>query len=458
MPGSKIIISSKSKIPPKPKSGSKTSKKTISKSGSKTYQRKIISFERSFASHPRSANWSPENKISPSDVYRSSSAKYFFLCDVCDHTFETSLASISNAGQFCPYCANRKLCKKKSCEKCFQNSFSSHPRSNQWSPENKISAREVTKSNYKKYKFICDVCDHNFEARLSHVTNGSFCPYCANQKLCKKNSCEKCFEKSFAAHPKSNQWMSPENKCSAREVFISSNKKYKFICDICSHIYEAALNSLGNCSFCSNKKLCDNLKCEICEKKSFSSNKYSEFWSEENLLTPREVFKCSNEKFKFDCPNCEDVYESTLIHISNNSWCSCTKNKTERKLYDFLKMNCESKITRQKTFDWCRNKNEKYFWPFDFCIEDFNLILELDGPQHFIQVSNWQTPEFTQDRDNKKMIKANKNNYSVIRILQEDVLNDRNDWEKKLIKKIKKYDSPRNIFIGDIYKEHDFNV
>ena len=70
------------------------------------------------------------------------------------------------------------------------------------------------------------------------------------------------------------------------------------------------------------------------------------------------------------------------------------------------------------------DKNNRYM-PYDFVIEEYKVIIELDGIQHFKQVSNWDSPEETQLRDKYKMEKANANGYSVIRILQDDVYNDK---------------------------------
>lgn len=49
------------------------------------------------------------------------------------------------------------------------------------------------------------------------------------------------------------------------------------------------------------------------------------------------------------------------------------------------------------------------------------------------------------------MTQANLNGYSVIRILQEDIFYNKNNWEENLINVIKKYDIPNNIFLADIY-------
>ena len=78
-------------------------------------------------------------------------------------------------------------------------------------------------------------------------------------------------------------------------------------------------------------------------------------------------------------------------------------------------------------------------YSYDFFVTFQNgkqLIIELDGRQHFEQVSNWETPLHNQIRDKYKEIKARQHKLKVIRILQEDVWYDRNDWEAILTKKL----------------------
>jgi very-short-patch-repair endonuclease len=86
-------------------------------------------------------------------------------------------------------------------------------------------------------------------------------------------------------------------------------------------------------------------------------------------------------------------------------------------------------ITPQFKQEWCKNKK---CLPYDFCIPELNIIIELDGEQHFKQVSNWKSPEDTFAIDKYKEQCANDNHYSMIRLLQEDVWNDRYDWCKEL--------------------------
>ena len=85
--------------------------------------------------------------------------------------------------------------------------------------------------------------------------------------------------------------------------------------------------------------------------------------------------------------------------------------------------------------------------------------MEQDGPQHFIQVGNWQSHELTKTNDVYKMKCANENGYSIIRILQKDIWHDRYDWFDELIDNIDKIvleKKVRNIYMckKEEYKDY----
>ncbi|AVR53062.1 restriction endonuclease [Marseillevirus Shanghai 1] len=125
--------------------------------------------------------------------------------------------------------------------------------------------------------------------------------------------------------------------------------------------------------------------------------------------------------------------------VSQGHWCPLCKNKTEAILWSFLKAQFENPLHQFKS-SWCKNPETNNFLPFDFCIS--KTIIELDGRQHYEQVSNWKSPELIQKSDRYKEEQAIKNGYSVLRILQEDVWNDKTDWKKLLLEHIKDYETP----------------
>ena len=92
--------------------------------------------------------------------------------------------------------------------------------------------------------------------------------------------------------------------------------------------------------------------------------------------------------------------------------CPKCKYKTEKLLLEFL-ITKYSDVVHQ--FKICGNSS------FDFYIPSLRTIIELDGIQHFTQVSNWTGCEENLRRDVVKMKMAIETGYRVIRISQPDV-------------------------------------
>jgi hypothetical protein len=85
----------------------------------------------------------------------------------------------------------------------YEKSFASHEKSKYWSDKNELKPNEVFKSTHSKFWFDCVLCNHTFETALNNITklkHPTWCPYCANLKLCYNDNCNLCFEKSFASH------------------------------------------------------------------------------------------------------------------------------------------------------------------------------------------------------------------------------------------------------------------
>ncbi|AMQ10582.1 restriction endonuclease [Brazilian marseillevirus] len=359
-------------------------------------------------------------------------------------SMESEKSSISKGKKIGMDCATKKrgkLCGKKECEHCFKRCFASCEKS-KYLAEGQQDPFLIVKHSHEKLSFACPMCDHVFEMRVYDVAKMRWCPFCTNQKLCASSECEMCFKKSFASHPKAECW-SYKNKRSAREIFLYSDNKVWFDCDVCIHDFEAAVKSASKGSFCPYcpkppKKLCASSECEMCFKKSFASHEKAKCWSDKNEKTARESFLYSNKKVWFDCEK-KHEFQDTVCHVSSGRWCPKCKHKTEALVFEFLKEHFKDPIHQFKV-SWCKNPETNKYLPFDFCVS--NTILEIDGAQHYKQVMNWKSPEEQQKSDRYKEGCALKNNYSVLRILQEDVWNNKMDWKKLLLEHIKDYETP----------------
>lgn len=387
-------------------------------------------FEKSFASHEKSIHWSDKNELKPRKIFKVTAKKYIFNCDKCNHEIINNPSHISN-GRWCPYCCipQKKLCGNLNCKDCFDKSFASHPKVIYWSNKNELKPEFVLKKGDKEIWFNCDKCNHDFSTQIKNITiKNQWCPYCAHQKLCDNNECNNCYVNSFASHEKAKYW-SKKNEITPRQVIKGSGNKYWFNCDKCSHEFIKDIHKItgerqGWCPYCANKTMCFEDNCIDCYNKSFASHEKVICWSPKNKENPRHLFQGDSNRYWFNCDKCKQEFETILYNVKTGYWCPYCVKKTESKLYKILSEIYPSLIHQYKV-DWC--KNIRYL-PFDFCIPEYKIIIELDGPQHFIQIMNWKNPEEQLKTDLYKEKCANDNGFCVIRILQVDVFDDKYDW------------------------------
>lgn len=423
----------------------------------------IICFERSFASHEKAAFWSDKNKKSPREVLRGTHSKYYFNCP-CGHEIHKIIKNVVKS-EWCGYCCTsgtKLLCGDPTCAQCFDKSFASNEKSVYWSNKNNKKPIMVPKMSHTKYFFDCE-CGHEFDIALSNIsTQNQWCSYCSPgaQKLCDEAECELCFNKSFASHEKAKFW-SVKNEKKPREVIRGSPTRYTFDCR-CGHEIRVQLSNINVlnrwCGYCcvGTKKLCADDKCAACFNNSFASHEKAKFWSVKNEKKPREVIKCSATRYYFSYP-CGHEHYSTLNALSDGPWCPLCKNKTEKKLHEFLDE--AYNVVSQPRYDWCVNPKTDRKLPFDFALEKYRIIVELDGLQHFKQVRDWKAPEEQHANDVFKMNCAMKQGYTIIRLYQQDVFDDKGGWEDLLTESIKEYAVPTIVYIStgdhyDLMKEH----
>lgn len=281
----------------------------------------------------------------------------------------------------------------------YERSFASNPRSAQWHPtlNGDTVPRDVFKSCCKKFWFTCETCDHVFDMYLYSITNGGWCSYCSNRRLCEDPKCVQCNDKSFASHYRSSRWHVEKNKSSVpRSVFKHDNHKYWFTCDACDHEFDITLNSVTKgswCPYCYNKKLCGDMNCARCFDKSFSSCPRSSQWHpvRNERDSPRSIFKHSNKKFWFICETCNHDFDIQLNSVTTaGSWCSFCSNPPSRLCDDLDCIHCYDKsfVSHPKSRYWHPEKNgsivprsffknsfKKFWFSCETCHNDFVIAL-----------------------------------------------------------------------------------
>lgn len=439
-------------------------------------------YEKSFISAPNRILmlWSLENIISPRDIWLTDAHDRWFNCpNNCGHKFLRTPKDIlrppgsrkaNNSNKLIstdwmpkcpgPLCENQYLCHDNECSICKDASALNIITKDIWS-DRKINnirlngslyPRDVHKSSKISIWYDCIKCNHTYLMSLNEVNRGKRCPYCCigKRKYCLINNCQWCHQHSILGGKKCDEY-SDINIEPAHLVSKNANKKFYFECFNCKHTYDSRPYNNTGCPYCSNppKQLCEDLECDQCFRKSFMSHEKHIYLTSENKSFSRQIFKNSNDKYEFKCEECNNSFKTSLRNVCIGKWCPFCKNKTELKLLNWLIKNFNYIFTKEARVDWCISSSSGHFMPFDYLCEELKLIIELDGNAHFQQVWNWENHDSRQDKDIYKMKNALNNGYSIIRIIQEDVYYDRNNWEIKLKEGIKKYDTPEVLYIDN---------
>lgn len=138
-----------------------------------------------------------------------------------------------------------------------------------------------------------------------------------------------------------------------------------------------------------------------------------------------------DEKVIVKCPIHGQFRVTPDKHLHRRSGCPSCVNKTEGKFKNYLDV-LKVNYIQQYQIMWCKNIETGKFYRYDYYLPDHNLIIEIDGPQHYQQVSIWKSPLEQQKIDRYKERCAIKHGIAVYRFLQEDIWNDRKDWQQKI--------------------------
>jgi very-short-patch-repair endonuclease len=163
-------------------------------------------------------------------------------------------------------------------------------------------------------------------------------------------------------------------------------------------------------------------------------------------------YKTNREYVKILCKK-HGIFKITPHNHLIGQGCPRCINKTEGRLFLILKESFPYYTIIHQNPIVGKGRNSL---KIDFHIVEFNLYIELDGDQHFRQVSSWDPPEKTQAHDLTKTMRVLKKGQSLVRIYQPWVASDTNNWLEKLKENIREYEKPTLVFIGPegIYDKH----
>jgi len=270
-------------------------------------------------------------------------------------------------------------------------------------------------------------CKHEWTASIRQRTTKSRptgCPYCAPhpKAVCEHGSFKYLYPELM------KQWDFSKNKdIDPGKLAPCSNVRAHWICNEaecgCIHEWQTCIQNrtMGGhgCSWCSPCPL------HVCIHNSLEF-KYPEIakeWdtSKNGILKPSEVSCGSQKKVWWKCRKMGHKWKTCISSRtgSEKTGCPFCRNKTQNDLFDWLTEQFPNyTIKPEKTFGWCRGITSRSLLRHDFYIVELNRIIELDGPQHFKDISNWEPCKDIRIKDIRKMKIAHEHDIPVIRITQ----------------------------------------
>uniref|UniRef100_A0A6C0HSS9 DUF559 domain-containing protein n=1 Tax=viral metagenome TaxID=1070528 RepID=A0A6C0HSS9_9ZZZZ len=332
--------------------------------------------------------------------------------------------------------------KGHGCKKCGKETTSEKNKSNTFDFIEKAKKIHGDKYDYSKVDYIntdtkviiiCKIHGEFVQRPYSHVNQNCGCKKCGIE-ITTKNSKSNTFEfieKAKKIHGYKYDYSMVQYNSAIEKITIICKNHGEFKQCPSEHLSKKGCIL---CGICSNSNLNRSNTEEFIEKaKKIHGNIYD--YSKVNYISNRT-------KVTILCYNHGEFEQLPKQHLQNHGCINCV-NKTEGMLFEKIK-NHYPTIISQFIQDWCKNKR------FDFCIPEYKIIIELDGVQHFKQVQNWKSPEEQLQNDKFKEKCANENQYSTIRILQEDVYNNSYNWCEELcdaIEYVKECNKIQNIYL-----------
>lgn len=369
-------------------------------------------------------------------VYINSQINVSIICKNQNHgTFQQAPSShLQRHG--CPKCSKNYKPTKEEFIK-FAEAIHSY--------ENATPKYDYTTIDYKnakkKISILCKRCNYKFEQTPDSHIQGNGCPTCASKQR------------------------GENQRLDLNEFVMRSQKIHIDKSELPLYDYSLVKYTLSNVPVIIKCKMHGEFNqtpnahltgsgCKLC---GISKSGKSKLMSNDEFIEKSK--KCHGNIYDYSLCNYISSKDKVVIiceihgqfkqvaqyHYSGNG-CPMCINKTEGKLYEKIVPLYPTMIPQFKQ-DWCMKKS---YLPFDFVIPELKIIIELDGPQHFQQISNWSSPAEQFENDKYKEKCANDNGYSVIRLLQEDVFYDTYDWVKELceiIEEIRNGDELTNVYI-----------
>ena len=287
------------------------------------------------------------------------------------------------------------------------------------------SKYDYSKVKYKNAHTLVDViCDihERFQIRPYAHLQGSGCMKCGIISTAKKRtiSPERYVEKAKKKHGRKYDY--------TKTIYVNSREFVLITCFEHGDFSIKAGNHLTGqgCFECGVIKRADGRR----DTKEDFVKKANEIHNNRYDYTST-VYEGSHTKVVIICPDCGPFMQKPSDHLGSKSGCPlCVDQLNSRgikKIESYLVAN-NLKFEREKTFSSLKStKAGNKSLRFDFYVQDFKLLIEFDGMQHFKPIAKWggeKTYQALQENDARKNNWAALEDFKLIRIkyTEEDMI------------------------------------
>ena len=285
-----------------------------------------------------------------------------------------------------------------------------------------ISAEYILKGG--KYRWqICIVCKECGELYTtlwdSYKNKSGTCPECSVSNSHREQRLKKAKKSNLVeAYPNIlNLWDYDKNEDIPENYSCRSNCDANYICNICGHPWHGRINTIYMKSWSRGLTGCAVCAGQIATPETCIATTHP--YLIDYFVNKDDAYKYkarSNQRADLKCPLCGTKKGNMLIESLTGRGFNCPScgDKTslpERYMYNLL-MQMEEEFTTQEIFSWSKNKR------YDFYLEQYNLIIETHGSQHYdnhnFSHMGGKTLREEQENDLLKYNLAIKNGYNII--------------------------------------------
>ena len=295
-------------------------------------------------------------------------------------------------------------------------------------------ARKVhgNKYDYSKVKYInnktkvCIICHEHgefYQTPHRHL-KGRGCPECG-KKIKSRLTTEQFILRAREIHGWKYDYSKVDFKTTNDKVCIICPKHGEFWQTPLVHIY----NHGCGCKECRKENLHEKFKFnkeQFIEKaRKVHGDKYD--YSKIEYIN-------SHTKVCIICPEHGEFWQMPYSHLNGKGCFICKKSKLETEVYNFLTEN-NIKFEQEKKFEWLKNKCNLRL---DFYLPEFNIAIECQGEQHFIEEAWGKSKEENKEkfaiikqRDKIKKTLCNENGIKLIYYFHNNYFLDKEIYNKE---------------------------